>query len=135
MLVLLLQKMLYMDVFLMIFPCLLFLNHHQYHMHCLLGLVISMGCKHYEYVINEAFSLIKEFKNPLLVIPSIIIARIYNRFCQYYETMKLFSMLEKHNVITWNIAISACVWSKSYNRVFELLKQMYFALSIQINTH
>ena len=110
-------------------------NLHQLH-----GLVIRMGYENHEYVlsslvmaytrnglINEALSFVKELSNPLPVIPSNIIAGIYNRTCQYYETVKLLSLLEKPDAVSWNIVISACARSNNYNDVFELFKHMLSA--------
>ncbi|XP_027348179.1 pentatricopeptide repeat-containing protein At3g58590 [Abrus precatorius] len=109
-------------------------------LHQLHGLVIRTGYESYEYVlsslvmaytrngfINEALSFVKEFNNPLPVIPSNIIAGIYNRTCQYHETIKLLSLLEKPDVVSWNIVISACARSNNYNEVFELFKHMHSA--------
>lgn len=71
-------------------------------LHQLHSLVIRMGYENHEYVlsslvmayskndfINEALSFIQEFNSPLPVIPSNIIAGIYNRTGQYNESMKL----------------------------------------------
>ncbi|XP_061367321.1 pentatricopeptide repeat-containing protein At3g58590 [Gastrolobium bilobum] len=109
-------------------------------LHQLHGLVIRMGYQNYEYVlsslvmayarnglINEALSFVKEFNNPLPLIPSNIIAGIYNRTSQYYETIKFLSLLEKPDVVSWNIVISACARSNNYNEVFELFKHMHSA--------
>ncbi|KAJ1415803.1 Tetratricopeptide-like helical domain superfamily [Sesbania bispinosa] len=109
-------------------------------LHQLHGLIIRMGYENYEYVlsslvmaytrnglINEALSFVQEFNNPLPVIPSNIIAGIYNRTCQYYETIKLLSLLEKPDVVSWNIVISACARSNNYNEVFVLFKHMLSA--------
>ncbi|KAK7312859.1 hypothetical protein VNO77_37052 [Canavalia gladiata] len=109
-------------------------------LHQLHGLVIRTGYESYEYVlsslvmaymrnglINEALSFVKEFNNPLPVIPSNIIAGIYNRTGQYYETIKLLSLLEKPDVVSWNIVISACARSNNKNEVFDLFKHMHSA--------
>ncbi|CAL0320450.1 unnamed protein product [Lupinus luteus] len=110
------------------------------YLHQLHGLVIRMGYENHEYVlsslitaytrnglINEALSFVKEFTNPLLVMPSNIIAGIYNRTGQYHETVKFLSMLENPDVASWNIVISACARSNNYNEVFELFKHMHTA--------
>ncbi|PNY04809.1 pentatricopeptide repeat-containing protein at3g58590-like protein [Trifolium pratense] len=109
-------------------------------LHQLHGLVIRMGYENHEYVlsslvlaykrnglINEALSFVQEFNNPLHVIPSNIIAGIYNRTGHYDETMKLLSLLERPDVVSWNIAISACARSNNYNEVFEVFKRMHSA--------
>lgn len=104
------------------------------------GLVIRMGYENHEYVlsslvvayernglINEVLSFVQVFNNPLHVIPSNIIAGIYNRTGLYNETMKLLSLQERPDVVSWNIAISACARSNNYNEVFELFKRMHSA--------
>ncbi|XP_020214928.1 pentatricopeptide repeat-containing protein At3g58590 [Cajanus cajan] len=104
------------------------------------GLIIRSGYECNEYVlgslvmaytrnglINEALSFLKEFNNPLPVVPSNIIAGIYNRTCQYHETVKLLSLLENPDVVSWNIVISACARSNSYNEVFAFFKHMHSA--------
>ncbi|CAK8533351.1 unnamed protein product [Lathyrus sativus] len=106
-------------------------------LHQLHSLVIRMGYENHEYVlsslvmayskngfINEALSFIQEFNSPLPVIPSNIIAGIYNRTGQYSESMKLLSLLERPDVVSWNIVISACARSNNYYEVFELFKRM-----------
>jgi len=107
-------------------------------LHQLHGLVVRMGYENHEYVlsslvaayernglINEALSFVQEFNNPLHVIPSNIIAGIYNRTGHYNETMKLLSLQERPDVVSWNIAISACARSNNYNEVIELIKRMH----------
>lgn len=107
-------------------------NLHQLH-----GLVIRMGYENHEYVLsslamaytrngftNEALLFVQEFNYPLSVIPSNIIAGIYNRTCQYDETIKFLSLLQSPDVVSWNIVISACARSGNYNEVFELFKHM-----------
>ncbi|CAL5186069.1 unnamed protein product [Lathyrus oleraceus] len=106
-------------------------------LHQLHSLVIRMGYENHEYVlsslvmayskngfINEALSFMQEFNSPLPVIPSNIIAGIYNRTGQYNESMKLLSLLERPGVVSWNIVISACARSNNYNEVIELFKRM-----------
>lgn len=110
-------------------------NLHQLH-----GLVLRMGYESCEYVLsslamaytrngllNEALAFVEEFNYPLPVIPSNIIAGMYNRTGRYYETIKLLSLLEEPDVVSWNIVISACARSNNYNEVFELFKHMHFA--------
>ncbi|KAK7292662.1 hypothetical protein RJT34_15513 [Clitoria ternatea] len=109
-------------------------------LHQLHGLVIRMGYESYEYVLSslimaytrngltdEALSFLKEFNDPLPVIPSNIIAGIYNRSCQYNKAIKLLSLLEKPDVASWNIVILACARSENYNEVFEHFRNMHSA--------
>ncbi|KAK7270552.1 hypothetical protein RIF29_23776 [Crotalaria pallida] len=109
-------------------------------LHQLHGLVIKMGYENHEYVlsalvmaytrnglVNEALSFVKEFTNPLPVVPSNIIAGIFNRSGQYYESVKLLSLLENPDVESWNLVISACARINNYNEVFELFKHMHSA--------
>ncbi|KAL2329769.1 hypothetical protein Fmac_017350 [Flemingia macrophylla] len=110
-------------------------NLHQLH-----GLIIRSGYESNEYVvaslliaytrnglINEALSFVKEFNNPLPVVPSNIIAGIYNRTCQYNESVKLLSLLENPDRVSWNIVISACARSNNYHEVFAFFKHMHSA--------
>jgi len=109
-------------------------------LHQLHGLIIRAGYESNEYVlsslvlsytrnglINEALSFVEEFGNPLPVVSSNIIAGIYNRTCQYYEAIKLLSLLEKPDVVSWNIVISAWARSNDYDKVFALFKRMHSA--------
>ncbi|MED6114742.1 hypothetical protein PIB30_083475 [Stylosanthes scabra] len=111
------------------------LNLHQLH-----GLVIKMGYENHEYVlsslvmaysrnglINEALSFVKEISNSLPLVPSNIIAGIYNRTCQYFETVKFLSLLESPDTVSWNLVISACARSNNYNEVLELFNHMHSA--------
>ncbi|KAK7405029.1 hypothetical protein VNO78_06173 [Psophocarpus tetragonolobus] len=110
-------------------------NLHQLH-----SLIIRSGYESHEYIlsslvmayarnglINEALSFVKEFNNPLPVVPSNIIAGIYNRTSQYYETVKLLSLLEKPDAVSWNIVISACARGNNDTNVFALFKRMHSA--------
>lgn len=103
-------------------------------LHCL---IIRMGYENFDYVlssllmsytrnglINEAMAFVKDLNNPLPVVPSNIVAGIYNRTCQYGETLKFLSLVEKPDVVSWNIVIAACARSNNYNEVFELFKSM-----------
>ncbi|XP_028761800.1 pentatricopeptide repeat-containing protein At3g58590 [Neltuma alba] len=103
-------------------------------LHCL---IIRMGYENYDYVlssllmsytrnglINEAMAFVKDLNNPLPVVPSNVIAGIYNRTRQYNETLKFLSLLEKPDVVSWNIVIAACARSNYYHDVFELFKHM-----------
>ncbi|KAI9093197.1 hypothetical protein K1719_027211 [Acacia pycnantha] len=106
-------------------------------LHQLHGLIIRTGYENYDYVlssllmsytrnglINEAMAFVNDLNNPLPVVPSNIIAGIYNRTCQYDETLKFLSLLEKPDVVSWNIVIAACARSNYYNEVFELFNRM-----------
>ena len=109
-------------------------------LHQLHGLIIRAGYDSNEYVlsslvlsytrnglINEALSFVNEFENPLPVVSSNIIARIYNRTCQYYKAIKLLSLLEEPDLVSWNIVISAWARSNDYDKVFALFKHMHSA--------
>ena len=110
-------------------------------LHQLHGLVVRMGYENHEYVltslvwaykrnrlVNEALLFVQEFeKNSFSLIPSNIIAGIYNRTGHYDETMKLLSLQERPDIVSWNIAISACARSNNYNEVFKLFKRMHSA--------
>ncbi|XP_014524385.2 pentatricopeptide repeat-containing protein At3g58590 [Vigna radiata var. radiata] len=109
-------------------------------LHQLHGLIIRAGYASNEYVlsslvmsytrnglINEALSFVEEFENPLPVVSSNIIAGIYNKTCQYYEAIKLLSLLEEPDVASWNIVISAWARSNDYDKVFALFKHMHSA--------
>ncbi|XP_057746496.1 pentatricopeptide repeat-containing protein At3g58590 [Arachis stenosperma] len=111
------------------------LNTRQLH-----GLLIKMGYESHEYVLSslvmaysrngliiEALSFVKEVSNSLPLVPSNIIAGIYNRTCQYYETVKFLSLLESPDTVSWNLVISACARSNNYNEVLELFNHMHVA--------
>lgn len=102
------------------------------------SLIVRSGYESNEYIlsslimaytrnglINEALSFVKEFNNPFPIVSSNIIAGIYNRTCQYNETVKLLSSIEKPDVVSWNIVISACARSNKYNEVFAFFKRMH----------
>ncbi|KAK7312865.1 hypothetical protein VNO77_37063 [Canavalia gladiata] len=133
--ILLLQEMVQLGyspnefLFLTILKSLSISNLHQLH-----GLVIKTWYGSYGYIlsslvmayirnglINEALSFVKEFNNSIPVIPSNIIAGIYNRTCQYYETIKFLSLLEKYDVVSWNIVISVYARSNNNNEQCFLL--------------
>ncbi|KAF7822933.1 pentatricopeptide repeat-containing protein [Senna tora] len=106
-------------------------------LHCL---IIRMGYLNHDYVlsslimsyarnglINEATTFVKDFNNPLPVVASNIIAGIYNRACQYDDTVRFLSLLENPDVVSWNIAIAAYARTNMYSEVFELFKHMRYA--------
>ncbi|KAK6257881.1 hypothetical protein QUC31_001340 [Theobroma cacao] len=63
-------------------------------------------------------------ERPLAIVPSNIVAGIYNRVGQYQETLKLLSVLEEPDVVSWNIMIAASAHSGDYKEVFELFRHM-----------
>ncbi|QCD86260.1 structure-specific endonuclease subunit SLX1 [Vigna unguiculata] len=137
--ILLLQKMLQLGYFLNEFSFSAVLKSSPVSsLHQLHSLIIRTGHKSNEYVlsslilsytrnglINEALSFVKEFENRLPVVASNIIAGIYNKKCQYYDAIKLLSLLEKPDVVSWNIVISAWARSNDYDKVFALFKHMH----------
>ncbi|CAK9135596.1 unnamed protein product [Ilex paraguariensis] len=64
---------------------------------------------------------------PLSVVPSNVIAGIYNRAGQYHKTQDLFSLLEEPDIVSWNILIAACSRNGDYKEVFELFHHMQVA--------
>ncbi|KAG2717492.1 hypothetical protein I3760_03G178200 [Carya illinoinensis] len=102
------------------------------------GLIIRMGYQNNEYVssylitsyikndiISDALVFVTASNDPLPVVPSNIIAGIYNRNGQYNETVKLLSLLEEPDIVSWNIVIAACARNNDYKVVFELFKHMH----------
>lgn len=75
-------------------------------------------------MISNAVFFITASSNQLPVVHSNIIAGIYNRHGQYNETLKLLSLLEEPDLVSWNIVIAACTRNKDYKEVFELFKHM-----------
>ncbi|KAL5793664.1 hypothetical protein ACOSP7_002258 [Xanthoceras sorbifolium] len=103
-------------------------------LHCL---IIRTGYQNHEYVlsslmssyaknglISDALAFVTVFNPPIAVVPSNIIAGIYNRCGQYHETVKLLSLLEEPDIVSWNIVIAACAHNGNYKEVFELFKHM-----------
>ncbi|KAJ0112542.1 hypothetical protein Patl1_02399 [Pistacia atlantica] len=106
-------------------------------LHCL---IIRMGYQSNEYVlsslmssyaknglISDAIAFATLSNSPIAVVPSNIIAGIYNRLGQYHEALKLFSLLEEPDIVSWNTAIAACAHNGYYTEVFELFKYMQLA--------
>ncbi|TXG55064.1 hypothetical protein EZV62_020320 [Acer yangbiense] len=103
-------------------------------LHCL---IIRMGYQNHQYVlsslmssyaknglISDALAFVTVFNPPTDVVPSNIIAGIYNRCGWYHETVKLLSLLEEPDIVSWNIVIAACAHNGYYKEVFELFKHM-----------
>ncbi|KAJ0113467.1 hypothetical protein Patl1_02401 [Pistacia atlantica] len=106
-------------------------------LHCL---IIRMGYQSNEYVlsslmssyaknglISDAIAFATLSNSPIAVVPSNIIAGIYNRLGQYHEALKLLSLLEEPDIVSWNTAIAACAHNGYYTEVFELFKYMQLA--------
>ncbi|XP_031248343.1 pentatricopeptide repeat-containing protein At3g58590-like [Pistacia vera] len=106
-------------------------------LHCL---IIRMGYQSNEYVlsslmssyaknglISDAIAFATISNSPIAVVPSNIIAGIYNRLGQYHEALKLLSLLEEPDIVSWNTAIAACAHNGYYTEVFELFKYMQLA--------
>ncbi|XP_010548592.1 PREDICTED: pentatricopeptide repeat-containing protein At3g58590 [Tarenaya hassleriana] len=99
------------------------------------SVVIKTGYEENDYVLS---SLISSYvKNGLIsdalvlhdgstarffVAPSNIIAGMYNRSGLYLESLKLISMLEYPDDISWNIAIAACSRAAKHSEALELFK-------------
>ncbi|KAJ7981556.1 Pentatricopeptide repeat-containing protein [Quillaja saponaria] len=106
--------------------------------HCL---IIKMGYVNNEYILSSlvlscirnglssaALVILTGFgKSPLPVVPTNVVAGVYNRTGQYYESLKLLSLLEEPDVVSWNLVIAACSRSNNYREVFELFKHMLLA--------
>ncbi|XVE83650.1 hypothetical protein DITRI_Ditri16bG0103500 [Diplodiscus trichospermus] len=103
-------------------------------LHCL---IIRMGYEDNAYVLSslmtsyakngllsDALSFVTDFERPLAIVPSNIAAGIYNRVGQYHESIKLLSLFEQPDIVSWNISIAACARSGHYKEVFELFRHM-----------
>lgn len=104
-------------------------------LHCL---IIRMGYQKNDFVLSsliasygknglvtDALVFVSSFDSPLPVVSSNIAAGIYNRTGQHNETLKLLSMLEEPDSVSWNIVIAACARNNYSSEVFELYKQMH----------
>uniref|UniRef100_A0A2N9ED28 Pentacotripeptide-repeat region of PRORP domain-containing protein n=1 Tax=Fagus sylvatica TaxID=28930 RepID=A0A2N9ED28_FAGSY len=102
------------------------------------GLTIRMGYLNNEYVssylvtsyaknglLSDALIFVTASNNPLPVVSSNIIAGIYNRSGQYNETLKLLSLLEEPDIVSWNIVLAACARNNYQKEAFELFKHMH----------
>ncbi|XVF18019.1 hypothetical protein REPUB_Repub10bG0175300 [Reevesia pubescens] len=103
-------------------------------LHCL---IIRMGYKDNVYILSslmtsyakngllsDALAFVTDFERPIAIVPSNIAAGIYNRAGQYQETIKLLSVLEEPDIVSWNIVIAACARNGHYKEVFELFRGM-----------
>ncbi|MBA0697607.1 hypothetical protein Goari_021141 [Gossypium aridum] len=103
-------------------------------LHCL---IIRMGHEDNIYVLSslmtsyakngflsDALTFITDFGRPPSTVPSNIAAGIYYRVGQYHETIRLLSILEDPDIVSWNIVIAACARTGHYKEVFELFKHM-----------
>lgn len=103
-------------------------------LHCL---IIKMGYQNNEYVlssliisyarnglVSDALAFVTVFNAPTTIVPSNIIAGIYNRAGKYNKTVELLSQLQEPDIISWNIVIAACAHNGNYKEVFELFKHM-----------
>ncbi|PON81608.1 Tetratricopeptide-like helical domain containing protein [Trema orientale] len=101
------------------------------------SLIMRMGYQNNEFVlsslitsyaknglISDALAFVTASDSPLLTVPFNISAAIYNRTGQYDETLKLLSLLEQPDSLSWNIVIAACARNNYHEEVFELFKQM-----------
>ncbi|XP_058216526.1 pentatricopeptide repeat-containing protein At3g58590-like isoform X2 [Rhododendron vialii] len=104
------------------------------------SLIIKMGYHGNEYVscslitsyaksglISDALILLPADDTQLPVVPSNVIAGIYNRTGQYHKTQELYSLLEEPDIVSWNILIAACSRNGDYKEAFELLGHMRVA--------
>lgn len=60
----------------------------------------------------------------LPVVPSNVIAWIYNRTRQYEKTQELYVKVENPDTVSWNILIAACSRNGDYAAAFELFYHM-----------
>ncbi|KAA8524277.1 hypothetical protein F0562_010700 [Nyssa sinensis] len=99
--------------------------------------IIKLGYQQNEYVvssliasyagnglISDASILVAATNAPLPVVPSNVLAGIYNRCGQYHKTQELYSLLEEPDIVSWNILIAACSRSGDHREVFELFEHM-----------
>ncbi|KAK3010077.1 hypothetical protein RJ639_012248 [Escallonia herrerae] len=104
------------------------------------SLIIRMGYHQNEYVssslitsfaknglTSDALKLVAAADMPLPVVPSNVVAGVYNRTGQYHKTQELFSSLEEPDLVSWNILIAACARNGDYKEVFELFEHMKLA--------
>ncbi|CAL5399193.1 unnamed protein product [Camellia sinensis] len=104
------------------------------------SLIIKMGFHQNEYVlcslitsytknglISDALILVPATNTPLPVVPSNVIAGVYNRIRQYHKAQEIFSLLEEPDLVSWNILIAACSRNGDYKEVFELFGHMQLA--------
>ncbi|WCJ25521.1 Pentatricopeptide repeat (PPR) superfamily protein [Euphorbia peplus] len=101
------------------------------------SLIVELSYENNEYVlsslissyrrngpISNALVFITAFEAATTVVPSNIIAGIYNRSGQYLKTLRLLSELEEPDKVSWNIAVAACARNGNYKEVIELFKYM-----------
>ncbi|KAK8506709.1 hypothetical protein V6N13_065839 [Hibiscus sabdariffa] len=106
-------------------------------LHCL---AIRMGYEDNIYVLSslmtsyaengflsDALAFITDLERPLSTVPSNIAAGICCRIGKYHETIKLLSVLDDPDIVSWNILIAACARNGYNKEVFELFKQMQMA--------
>ncbi|KAL7000535.1 hypothetical protein U1Q18_001686 [Sarracenia purpurea var. burkii] len=104
------------------------------------SLVVKMGYHRNEYIlcslittyakngfISDALILVPATDMPFPVVPSNVIAGVYNRTGQYHKAQELFSLLEEPDIVSWNILIAACSRNGDYKEVFELFGHMQVA--------
>lgn len=99
--------------------------------------IIKMGYHDHEYVssslitsyaknghTSDALKFLDANCTSLPVVPSNVVAGIYNRTRQYERTQELYSVLEEPDIISWNILIAACSRNGDYKEAFELFDHM-----------
>lgn len=104
------------------------------------SLITKMGYHLNEYVscslitsyaksglISDALMLLPANETQLPVVPSNVIAGIYNRTGQYHKTQELYSLLKEPDIVSWNILIAACSRNGDYKEAFELFGHMRVA--------
>ncbi|XVF63431.1 hypothetical protein PTKIN_Ptkin09bG0086600 [Pterospermum kingtungense] len=105
--------------------------------HCL---IIRMGYEDNVYVLSslmtsyakngllsDALAFVGDFERPQAIVPSNIAAGIYNRVGQYRESIKLLSVIEEPDTVSWNILIAACARNGHYKEVFEIFRHMHMS--------
>lgn len=75
-------------------------------------------------LISDALKFVESDYAKLPVVPSNIIAWIYNRTGQYEKTQELYAEMENPDAVSWNILIAACSRNGDYKETFELFDHM-----------
>ncbi|RWR89261.1 pentatricopeptide repeat-containing protein [Cinnamomum micranthum f. kanehirae] len=104
------------------------------------SLIIKMGYEHDEYVsssvmasyaanglISDALNFATASAQPLPVVCSNIVARIYNRTGQFQRAKNILSQVQEFDIISWNTLIEACARNGDCREAFELFKCMQTA--------
>ncbi|XP_058100691.1 pentatricopeptide repeat-containing protein At3g58590 [Magnolia sinica] len=101
------------------------------------SLIIRMGYELNEYVStsaiasyasnglsSDALAFAEALTQSQSVIPSNVVAGIYNKTGQYQEAKNLLSQLQEPDIVSWNTLIEACARNGDCREAFELFKHM-----------